>query len=246
MSDTHSKLNSDDDRPLSEVFFTWTDEEKNAFIRQQLADSVAAYGPLIPDERVLGYDARPWPPPPADWPRDRREQFLLKPDATTPLSTDSMVWSSAFTEHPDLARNRPAFVGPIQDLWANLAELRTHLGEDRPACLLVAVTLVCGPCRDDERKSWDARIVDIVPPRVDPAWELLGYDVSDEYLLSGLSNCGYDAAAIEQLRQTWGPHLNDHHLFTSMDLAADFVALSDERVPEHAPFFIYGIYAIPR
>ena len=77
------------------------------------------------------------------------------------------------------------------------------------------------------------------------AWEFLGFDVADEWLLSGLSNCGYGDDA-EPLRREWAGHLNGHHLFDNLDKAIEFEALTDKRVEEHAPFFIYGIYSIPK
>ena len=47
------------------------------------------------------------------------------------------------------------------------------------------------------------------------------------------------------LRRRWGPHLNEHHLFDDMDRAVEFEAMTDKRVEEHAPFYVYGIYSIP-
>ena len=97
----------------------------------------------------------------------------------------------------------------------------------------------------EERGRWDERIVGITPATVSHTWELLGYDVSDEWMLSGLSNCGYGEEA-ESLRPLWAPHLNEHHLFDDFEKAAEFEALTDARVEEHAPFFVYGIYSIPK
>jgi hypothetical protein len=40
-------------------------------------------------------------------------------------------------------------------------------------------------------------------------------------------------------------HLNDRHLFVDPKQAAEFQLLSNQRVEEHAPFFVFGIYTIP-
>ncbi len=86
----------------------------------------------------------------------------------------------------------------------------------------------------------------IIPSLRDPAWAFLGYDVCDKWLLSGLSNCGYgtNEAEIQLLRDTYASDLNEHHLFDSIELATEFRRLSDERVQEHAPFFVFGIWLI--
>lgn len=49
---TKPRRTADEDRPLSEVFFTWTDDEKDAFIQQQIAESAAAYGPASASDEL--------------------------------------------------------------------------------------------------------------------------------------------------------------------------------------------------
>ena len=62
--------------------------------------------------------------------------------------------------------------------------------------------------------------------------------------MSGLSNCGYTAAEREPLRARWAPALNEHHLFHLVDDAAAFVKDCDQRVLEHAPFFVIGLWRV--
>jgi hypothetical protein len=38
--------------------------------------------------------------------------------------------------------------------------------------------------------------------------------------------------------------LNHHHLFTSLEPAWIFREVSNQRVPEHRPFFVYGLWLI--
>jgi len=63
-------------------------------------------------------------------------------------------------------------------------------------------------------------------------------------LLSGLSNCGYVGRESETFRARWRGRLNEHLLFTELTPAFEFRQLSDARVPEHAPFFVCGLYMI--
>lgn len=209
---------------------------------------------LTNEERVLGYDARELSAGAPDWLEQRRHEYLLRPEVVKPLSTDGMVWSSVFEGFDASGRRAagvielPQWTGPIQRLWDSLLRLTAHLdqvcGSQWPPCRLIAITLLYGRCPAEERRKWDERIVSITPSMVGRDWELLGYDVSDEWLLSGLSNCGYTSEEVVPLRRRWAPHLNDHHLFTDPERANEFVAVSNERVEEHAPFYAYGIYAI--
>jgi hypothetical protein len=82
-----------------------------------------------------------------------------------------------------------------------------------------------------------------VPAALGPTWTLLGYDVADPGI-SGLTNCGYDGRDVE-LKAAWGPRLNEHHLLTTLDDAFAFRNVTNARVVEHAPFFVFGLWRIP-
>lgn len=73
---------------------------------------------------------------------------------------------------------------------------------------------------------------------------LIGLDVADWFLLGGPTNCSYSAEEAASLAPVWAPLLNQWHLFDRMADAAAFAEVTDERVPEHAPFFAYGIYQV--
>ena len=71
-------------------------------------------------------------------------------------------------------------------------------------------------------------------------------DGIDAYLLSGLSNCGVPSDKEEKESAAhWADRLNDHHLFEEEEHAIAFSNLSDGRIPEHAPFYAYGIWHLP-
>jgi len=83
-----------------------------------------------------------------------------------------------------------------------------------------------------------------MPSEPAEGWELLGYDVSDDWLLSGLTNCGYRQEELEPTRQKWSSRLNRHHLFDAITDAAAFRQVTNERVPEHAPFNVFSVYRV--
>ncbi|HEY7417168.1 MAG TPA: hypothetical protein VH593_18420 [Ktedonobacteraceae bacterium] len=115
---------------------------------------------------------------------------------------------------------------------------------------IIAVALQTDRWTSEEREEWiKGRGADRIRPLVrDGSWELLGYDVADQFLLSGLTNCGFDkmTEALEAIRQKYVPTLNQYHLFDEIEQAAEYKTFSDERVEEHAPFSVFGIWCIKK
>ncbi len=203
------------------------------------------------NELLLGFDAREmWLDVAEYWPEERKRTFLLRQDIVKPLSTDIVVWRSVFDVEQTL--NRPQWTGPIQELWEDLATLQAYLdtawSERTLPYWIIAVTLQEDVCESEDLLEWYARVSSIIPSLRDPAWAFLGYDVSDKWLLSGLSNCGYgtNETEIQILRETYASDLNEHHLFDALKPAVDFMHFSDERVRAHAPFFVFGIWLIKK
>ena len=203
------------------------------------------------NELLLGFDAREmWLEPQDYWPASRKKMYLLRDDVARPLSTDTAVWRTVFDA--DTSLQRPEWIGPMMGLWDNLVTLQesmdTAWSTRTLPYWLIAVTLQQEGRESDNLLERYARTTDIIPALRDPAWALLGYDVSDQWLLSGLSNCGYGTSAseIQTLREIYASSLNEHHLFASLKPAVDFMQLSDERVPEHAPFFVFGLWLIKK
>ncbi len=203
------------------------------------------------NELLLGFDAREmWLDPQNYWPDSRKKMHLLHYDVGRPLSTDTAVWRTVFDA--DTSLQRPQWTGPIQSLWNNLATLQKYMDTAWSARTLpywiIAVTLQEDVCESEDLLEWYARASNIIPTLRDPAWAFLGYDVSDQWLLSGLSNCGYgtNESEIQILRETYASDLNEHHLFDALKPAVDFMHLSDERVREHAPFFVFGLWLIKK
>ena len=84
----------------------------------------------MPDEMLLGFDARTFPAPP--WDDRRRRAYLLRHDVGRPLSVDPGAWPSVFASGTDADDGIavPAWVGPTAALWERLDRMR--------ACLAVA------------------------------------------------------------------------------------------------------------
>jgi hypothetical protein len=69
----------------------------------------------------------------------------------------------------------------------------------------------------------------------------LGYDIADAALISGLSNCGYEPAEKEELENKWSSRLNQYGLLSTIEDAVELREITDRRVPEHAPFWIFEV-----
>lgn len=94
--------------------------------------------------------------------------------------------------------------------------------------------------------SWRERVPRVNPPSLkELEAEFVGYDIADYYLLSGLMNCGFTEEE-RQRAARWIPHLNRRHLFDSYEPAMAFKHETDDRVPEHAPFFVFGLWLLPK
>jgi len=207
------------------------------------------------EEVLIGYDARTmYDVPDWTWTPERRANYLLRHDVERPFSTDVMVWPDVFSADKLTV---PDWHGIRQETWADLANMKQHIhdgwGDDWKPCRMIAITML----RQHESERWpmfgyipqedggqipfgyEDAVKHLAPRTLDDTWSLLGYDVSDPFLLSGLMNCGYVS---DSLRERFAGYLNDYHLFTDLDAAFEFRAMSNERVREHAPFYVYGIY----
>lgn len=195
--------------------------------------------------------------------------FLLKRDIDMPLSVDVNIWDSILSI---LQLEPTTWIGPRPPKWQDLAELTDYLAQQPidQSYDLIAITRFYAdeqtrPARSVkfggsalrlmpylvQLKQIDAGTYNApnlwdhaVPKTLDPAWSFIGYDIGDEWALSGLMNCGYTEDEIDDLSAAWGPKLNEFHLFTDLNDAMAFCDLSDQRVREHSPFSVYGWYRI--
>ena len=215
------------------------------------------------EDALLGFDAREMPlgllglGPGGG----RPTEFLLREDLDDVLSADTMVWPSifgttAFKISASLDRvpklPQPDWIGPNAPFWEDLNALRRAIphgyGNEHPFWLIAATWHTDLGFKNEERlegKMVGPYLARTAPEHRDPAWSLLGFDVSDPGI-SGLSNCGYDDAERELIAAKWARQLNRYHLFDSLAPAFEFRTLTNGRVPEHAPFFVIGLWLIAK
>ncbi len=204
---------------------------------------------------VLGFDLRLQPTDlTAGWTDDRRRQFLLRDDVETPLSVDPMVWPSKFWRpHVPPGVGAPRHPGTVTvpagtDGYSTLG-LWTDLDALTSFARLVDVDVRGGPLL--AIVVWPGDESDLVghathaysrPLEVEH-WNTVGFDVADWSFVSGLNNCGYEPDERAGLSSAWASNLNRHGLLIELDAARRFADLTDERVPEHAPFLVFELRA---
>lgn len=204
---------------------------------------------------ILGFDAKVTVP--VDWNSKRRDDYLLCKDRVFPKSVDDMVWPSIFDVTDEL--KRPSFTGIFQKYWQNLDELQQHVKHHQGE--IVAVALEMESCLPKHLNEWNARLsgfsqdqdsdstssIPIVarPDNIDDTFTFIGYDVADEWGLSGLMNCGgYTESELNDERvKSMISSLNANHLSNSYPAACQFAEYCNSRVKEHAPFFVYSIWS---
>jgi hypothetical protein len=122
------------------------------------------------------------------------------------------------------------------------AEAWPHGGDDSP------VVIVIGAVAEDVREEalFATRWGTEANVEVEDGWRFAGFDVADgPTAISGLCNCGYAASDATLVpRDVWGPYLNENGLFSEVGAAFDFRKLTDVRVPDHAPFAVFGIWIV--
>ena len=180
------------------------------------------------------------------WDRQHKDFYLFRSDIRRPLSADYAVWPSVF----DLKQENPVHDGFIQNLWSDLGKLLEHLrgheAELTKPFWVVGVTLCWDLCSSEERQMWSEIVGPTEPDGVQARWEFLGYDVADRWLTSGLSSCfNPNSRDFGKLKQQWGPHLNEFHLFDESSKAYEFRTLANKEIDDHVPFFVYGLWRIP-
>jgi hypothetical protein len=178
-------------------------------------------------EATIGFDLRSTVSD-ASWTVDRRTRYLLRREVAAVRSVDPIVWvrPPGFPRSPEPA-----------GLWSNLSDLFAAAHAlDRADAVAVRITAL----EEDGPTDESAGPIGLPSGRYD----LLGYDVADYYLLGGLTNCGYEPEEAAALAPAWAPVLNKWHLFDNPEDATAFAAVTEQRVPEHAPFYVYGIYQL--
>lgn len=219
--------------------------------------------------QMVGFDARElWLETSSQWSAIQRQRYLLRPDVIKPLSVDSYTWYSIFSETwaPHIWKDKerqPIYrVEEWQDafsesnrldslsqygfrrVWTNLSALEKHLDDNwkqngRP-CAIVAIQEIM---LEDYPEDPD-HTVKINPETANSDWILLGYDVADYDLYSGLYEGEITEELSAQIKPEWLTHLNEYHLFTHAEMAFDYIDFANIRYPSHSPYYVYGLYLV--
>ena len=180
------------------------------------------------------------------WPKDRRDDYLLRPEIVGALSADPSVWPWA--ERPQLAAK--LFVDYSAEPFESPNGLKLYLlrkgalqalRESGDQALLVGLA-----ADDRDAEGLRAKHFSQQPSAATGAeegfLELRGVDVCDEWLASGLMNCRVSAANQEMLRTQFGASINPAGLFSNQQVAVAFAEKLNGLVPEHAPFMPFHVY----
>jgi hypothetical protein len=181
------------------------------------------------------------------WSPEHRASYLLRADVEWPMSVDRVVWPSLLQSHYfDARANRkanPKFLGQDASdsenefgLLSDLASIARFPGAQ--GGVSIGVQLIYNEGR--EPNPFISVEASAVPAKAD----VLGFDVATPAPISGLSNCGYDQLEVHQLRAEWAHRLNAYGLLESVDLAERFREMTNKRVPEHAPFYVYKLFRV--
>lgn len=200
----------------------------------------------------LGYDVRVSAGAAARvWEQQRREAFLLNPRTSTPLSVDESCWPSVFRYskggRETISDARAILVEPsdfrhsVFRLWPKLDEMIAATSQDVRGSVVAVQVFSIKPLMEVE--FWRGALEGFEPRKPGfENWKFLGYDVADESRQSGLCNCQYSEAEFKKLRPEWQRRLNQAGLIPSMEDALEFRSLTDHRVPEHSPFYVYSVH----
>lgn len=219
-------------------------------------------------KEVVGYDARElWLDTDSQWTNEKKHIHLLHNNITKPLSVDSYIWYSVFSEEStpriwrDIPRKSiyqttkwdntfmdsrqlvlPDFYRP-RGIWTSLSQLMSYIEDNwkndwKPCAIIAVEEIFLGDVYEDEET------IAIEPNVIDESWEFLGYDVADYELYTGLQGGLPVKGLSEQIKPKWIEKLNEFHLFTEPQVAFDYIGFANIRKPSHKPFYVYGLYLV--
>ena len=201
------------------------------------------------EQAVLGYDAREVRRSGYRLSLPGSEQaktYLLRTDIVDVLSVDHMVWPSIFGEPGSGKLVHPEWIGMNTPFWDHLSELQVAAAAVKEPMQFIAATWHTNRGFDEEATGMFGRpyLSEPHPEHLDGTWKFVGYDIADGSFISGLSNCGYRDEERDALATQWAPHLNGYHLLEDIERAFEFREITNARVKEHAPFFVFGLWLL--
>ncbi len=175
------------------------------------------------------------------------------------LEIKKLVYPPEYFPFQGMIRIEPAnFYHQVLSLWTDFEDMKTCYFEKMKnnnkfpqKAVPIAIVLLTdiGPfingSNTDYYKYWSTGLFPGITINIHVDWVFLGYDIAGNDFISGLSNCGYKRDEKKQLQKTWSSRLNEYGLLKTLEDATEFKELSDIRIPEHEPFYVYGLWRAP-
>lgn len=199
----------------------------------------------------------------AFWDDEHRKRFLLQSDIEWPLSIDPLVWPSVFFTKIFRDSTKLPYgsieVDPITDggeYWLSLEAMKAHYEAHKSPStngVFICVQLFSEqqlsgnivPYVDGKDIQCGLPMGHTIPSNPPFGSEILGYDVADASRISGLMNCEYTINEKQRLAPIWKSRLNAFGLLDTLPDAVEFRDVCNARIPEHSPFWVYGISQLP-
>jgi hypothetical protein len=186
----------------------------------------------------------------------------LRSDIEWPLSVDPRVWPSVFYSEIDRSPDWESYatieVDPAIDVpyWLDLDRMGRYYDAHRalaPGGVFVGVELLSEKEADGQALLYmlpegircGLWLEPTIPERPPEGSILLGYDLANTGLISGLANTEYTEEEIRDLAPVWTNRLNSFGLLDTLEDAVAFRQVCDERDPGSAPCWIYALWRLP-
>lgn len=164
------------------------------------------------------------------WSTLRRERTLARPEIQKLKSVSNDIWLTCFDEkvRSRVGRIREPLHADYRRSMRNLVDFVRSLSPE-VFQYLTPVALFYGDHSTAPSEYGE---------------NFVGYDVVDPFSLSGIFGFERDTIEMTELRGRFAWHLNDVHLFSDYNCAADFSRYMDSWAPEHGPFSPVGIFEL--
>jgi hypothetical protein len=170
-----------------------------------------------------------------DWTKSRRSVFLLNEKVPIPKSVDANVWEEVFAKTVEHSNGKVRL--PCWNDREEMLKASQYSPTSKEEVELTIALFASDGAYLPEKITINNKL-----PADQIAGFFLGYDIADDGLISALSNCGYSNDEIILARKAYAPFLNKHGLIKDIKTAEKFRSYSETRVPDHAPFFVFGLY----
>lgn len=190
------------------------------------------------DKILIGYSIRSLSQD-KSWDNERRKKFLIKNNIDLPKSASTVVWEN----FNDFIDESDSFHFLDNYGFQDIKELVSLSNYNKNQTDRIMVRTCIHYLHSVPTFVW---ALNMPSYQDDDNFYFFGYDIADGGIMSGLSNCGYTQNEMKYCQEKYLPFLNNHGLFDNFDIALDFLNYTNERVKDHAPFYIYSLYSDKR